>query len=269
MPYRRKGLKAKRPYKKRPMTKKAVQAIARSVVVKQAETKTKFTEVDERTVTPGTLGFHTQDFLKLSRVSENTVINPQAGIAPYREGTQVNPLSFTFRGWMRPRALINDGGDVGDPANQFAQALYVRVIFLKHNTMTPTGLQPEQNLNASKETFFLGQNGLPVAQQTDFSDIHRPLNWKVTGKPLMDKVFFIPNQYTMKNTKLISFTHRFSKNEKLKFYNNTAQQDGANSNCPDKVISMHIIARYCDDDNHLIYENMEVSGTGIFKFQDF
>ena len=72
----------------------------------------------------------------------------------------------------------------------------------------------------------------------------------------------------MKNTKLIKFTHKFSKYEKLKFIQNTAEQGGANSNCPDTVISMVMLARYCDDDSHLFYENLEVSGTGIFKFQD-
>ena len=271
MPPRRnqgKPYKAKRPYKR--ITEKQVAKIARSVVVKQAETKTKYTELDEVGITPGTAGYSTQEFLKLSRVdSDVTPVEPVAGLEPHREGMRVNPLSFTFKGWVRPRALVNDGGDVGDPAAQFQQALYLRVIFLKHSTMDLTVKQPEQNLNPGKETFFIGQNGMSTSLETDYSDIHKPLNWKVTGKPLMDKVFFIPNQYTMRNTKNISFTHRFSKNEKLNFLQNTLTQDGANSNCPDKVISMHAFARYANDDDHLFYENLELSGTGIFKFQDF
>lgn len=270
MPGRGKGYKGKRTYKKRPITKKEVAKIARSVVVKQAETKTKYTEVDEVAITPGTAGYSTQEFCKLSRAdADQTPVTPVAGLPPFREGKQVNPLSFTFKGWVRPRALVNDGDEPGDPAEQFQQAMYLRVIFLKHSTMDLTVKQPEQNLNPSKQTFFIGQNGLSTSLETDYSDIYKPLNWKVTGKPLMDKVFFIPNQYQMRNTKTISFTHRFGKNEKLEFLQNTMDQDGANSDCPHKVISLHMFARYANDDNHLFYENLELSGTGIFKFQDF
>ena len=235
-----------------------------------AETKQKYTEIDERAITPGTNGMSEKSFLAVERWNPSTaLIDPKNETNPTREGAEICPQSFSYRGWLRPRALANDGQADDKKSEQFNQALYVRVIFTYTSTVNQSQRMPNVALDPNNDNFFLGPNGLPVGQDLGYEDIYKPLNWKVTGKPLMDKVIFIPNQYGMNNTKLIKFNHRFSKNEKLSFLNNPATVDSANSAYPDKILSMFIFARYADDDTHIQYENLEAVGTGIFKFKDF
>lgn len=264
MPYKRKGLKAKRVYKKRPMTATAVRSIARKAVTSMAETKQLYTEVDELTVTPGTVGAKVINFMNLKRQDTDDV-TPLDGSRPYREGQQVKPMSFTYNGWIRPRALDSDGTPA-EQGDNFKQALYLRVIFLYTDDSDPTARTPDSRIDPSQLNFFIGQGGLPTDHDLNYSDIYKPLNWRVTGKPLMDKVFFIPNQYQMNNTKLIKFRHTFGRNEKTNYPANST--DMTNS-APLKGLKMYFIARYADDDTHLTYENLEASGTGIFKFKDF
>lgn len=259
----------KRRYGKR--TRKApsrseVAKIAKKVVLGTAETKQIYTEVNEATITPGTVGFTKNNFMNVLRqpLDKLTPLNDNNS---RREGDEIIPRSFQFRGWMRPRALANDGQPDQQDEN-FDNALYVRVIFLKASTVSLDSRSPTATLTPDDNNFFLGTGGLPVGLSTDYSDIYKPLNWKATGRPLMDKVLFIPNQYKMNNTKLIKFNHRFSRNEKLKFLENTSAV-GGDSSIPEEQIRMHVIARYANDDIHVQYENLELSGTGIFKFKDF
>lgn len=253
--------------KRKQMNASQVAKIAKKVVLGTAETKQVYTEVDEQTVTPGTSGLTINNFLNVSRLG-TTQITPEDGSNPKREGAEILPRSFQFRGWMRPRALANDGQPDQQDEN-FDNALYVRVMFLKTSTLSVSTRTPDNSLTPDDNNFFLGKNGLPEGLSTDYSDIYKPLNWKATGKPLMDKVLFIPNQYKMNNTKLIKFSHKFGQNEKLNFLQNTAGGTGGSSVIPDTTIKMVIIARYANDDIHVQFENLEVSGTGIFKFKDF
>lgn len=252
--------------KRKQMNASQVAKIAKKVVLGTAETKQRYTEVDEATITPGTSGYSMNTFMDVYR--HDATITPANSVNPRREGAQIIPRSFQFRGWMRPRALANDGEPDQQDEN-FDNALYVRVMFLKHSTMDVDTRTPNPNLSPDDNNFFLGPNGLPVGLSTDYSDIYKPLNWKATGKPLMDKVLFIPNQYKMNNTKLIKFTHKFGANEKLNFLSNAAGGIGGSSQIPEQMISMYVIARYANDDIHVQFENLELSGTGIFKFKDF
>lgn len=252
--------------KRKQMNASQVAKIAKKVVLGTAETKQRYQEVDELTITPGTSGASIKNFMNVPR--NDSTITPANDVNPRREGSQIIPRSFQFRGWMRPRALANDGEPDQQDEN-FDNALYVRVMFLKHNTLDVDSRSPNTSLSPDDNNFFLGPNGLPTDQSLDYSDIYKPLNWKATGKPLMDKVIFIPNQYKMNNTKLIKFSHKFSQNEKLNFSSNTAGGTGGSSVVPDSIISMYVIARYANDDIHVQFENLELSGTGIFKFKDF
>lgn len=253
--------------KRKQMNASQVAKIAKKVVLGTAETKQQYTEVDEQTVTPGTSGLTINNFTNVSRLGPGGM-TPEDGVNPKREGSEIIPRSFQFRGWMRPRALANDGQPDQQDEN-FDNALYVRVIWLKTSTLSLTTRTPNNGLTPDDNNFFLGKNGLPVGLSTDYSDIYKPLNWKVTGKPLMDKVMFIPNQYKMNNTKLLKFSHKFGPNEKMNFQENTPGGTGGANVIPDTTIRCHIIARYANDDIHVQFENLEVSGTGIFKFKDF
>ena len=73
----------------------------------------------------------------------------------------------------------------------------------------------------------------------------------------------------MNNTKLIKFNHKFGMNEKLDFLANVDGGTGGSNVVPTEQIRMHVIARYANDDIHVQFENLELSGTGIFKFKDF
>jgi hypothetical protein len=264
MPFKRKRFsksKTKAP------TRSEVAKIAKKVVLGTAETKQVYTEVDEQTITPGTNGLTINNFMNISRIGTDQLA-PKDGQNSKREGAEIIPRSFQFRGWMRPRALANDGTGDDKDSDQFDNALYVRIIIIKASTLTLTDKTPTNTLTPDDDNFFLGLGGLPTGLSTDYSDIYKPLNWKATGKPLMDKVVFIPNQYKMNNTKLIKFNHKFGPNEKLNFLENASTLGGA-SVIPDETIRMHIIARYANDDIHVQYENLELSGTGIFKFKDF
>jgi len=251
------------------LTKNQVRTIAKKVVLGTAETKQRYTEIDEQTITPGTTGLTLNRFMEVPRMDIGNMPIPRDNQNPVREGAQILPTSFQFRGWFRPRALQNDGLADDPKSELFDRALYVRVIFIKTSTLHPNSRMPDNSLTVANDNFFLGPNGLPQGQALNYSDIYKPLNWKITGKPLMDKVMFIPNQYGMKNTKQVLFNHKFSKNEKLYFEQNVSGIGQGNSAIPDKHITAHIIARYCDDDTHIQYENLELSGTGIFKFKDF
>ena len=235
------GVKKATRSKPKGATKKAMQQVAQTEIVKASEPKSVFTNLDE--IPNTTTGSSTLSSLSL--ITRGTAGNQ-------RVGQQVKPTKFVLKAWFRPRGLKSE-------AEQFDSAFYSRVIIVrqKPNARIVSGTPAEIQINNSE--FFKTGGGTTAGVGTDFKDIFYKFNTNL-GTVIYDKKFFISGNQNLNNTREINFTYRFPKSAKMHWTDASAY--------PHEMITMFIINRKADDDVDAQPKTVEYSGHAELYYRD-
>ena len=151
-----------------------------------------------------------EDDLNTTRTSWNSI--PQGTAANNREGNQVNPMSFNFKGYLYTYTTNPDA---------IEDYVKVRVIwgFVNQDT-TP--------LIDAGDLFKRGSNDGAI--YSDQRALYQKLNW-TNFRPFYDRVFTLSSLGTasIRGTNMINVSHKFGKEAKLTFASSNIQEPNKNA----------------------------------------
>lgn len=231
----------------RKINKTVKKAIAQEVN-SAIETKNVITDYDEQT---------------LGQYGEMTLLTPvlveHGNKSNQRIGGKIKPTYLDLFMYFRPRSLNNNGGNTGDPAEQYDSAFYSRVIIIRQKPGVSFTAHTPTPITVANPDLFLASGGKGESMNADFKDLYRKINPRL-GTVLYDKKFFVPMQYKMSNTREIKFKYAFPKT-----FNMTYNDDSV---YPDTPIVIMVINRFVDDDVHTTNKTIEYTGTAKFFYKD-
>lgn len=278
--------------KSRQRTSRALAAQVRAVARAQLETKICVQEVNEQKITIG----NDQWFGFMNCLSPGDAPDQYAG-------KQVSPVSFRWRGYMRPvGAWIrgNNGvvasnenndfwapsGDTVRTSDVFQQQYYARVIVCHQQPnvrMSATNTSECLPVQTSDSRLYLGNGGLADGKSGDYKDILRDINWAVT-KPFYDKTFFFNGDPYGNQTHPIDVKYTYPMRKKINYP--TGLDDAAKNPDSDGIV-MYVITRYANDDYPSFLQallpdgvtaitgglngaapDLEICGESTFRFKD-
>lgn len=227
---------------------KALKQTIQKTILKNLETKSVFTEIDE---------------LALGQNSDTSVtpfnLVGHGNTGAQRIGQKLDPLAVNLKMWFRPRGLVNNGGNANDPAAQYDSAFYSRIILIRQRKGVKMVAHTPVPINTSNPDLFVKNGGTTGGITNDFRDLFYKVNPNL-AQVVYDRKIYVPMQYTMNNTKIINYTYRFPKSVRTTFSDN--------SEFPDQPFLMLIINRFADDDGHVSEKTIEYTGQAIFTYKD-
>lgn len=189
-------------------------------------------------------------------------------------GKQVSPVSFTWKGHIRPKHCYIRGknsilttestqteypslGRPQDISDIYEQQYYVRVVFALQQSnvkMTSTGNPASQPVASNDNALLLGNGDLPVGVQADHKDLYRKFNWAKV-KPFYDKTFFMNGDPLGEGTRRIECHHKFRPTDVINYTNATIATSHEPTGTsppvchPDNLgVVMFVFTRYANDD---------------------